>query len=482
MKKITKFLVFVAIMVFGMFSFVSAQSVVVKTLSATNINDTSAILNAKVGSFSNITEYRLYWSTGTITSDSQYIVVNESDVHEDFNGGFSEEDILHASKNLSGLLPNTTYHYNIWLVNKNGTFNVPISMGIDQTFKTLPTQNIFKPVSDITGDSATVNFQLPGNVVGLNLNLYKSNDLSTPIKIVDLFAGEIDLNFKGTHKFTNLVQDTQYTVIATGTGNILYGNNNRISFTTNRVDYSLTITLNGQHPAGSSVQASINGANIANGNCSAQNDESTNCTIQINQNEKVTLTQSSASDALFTWWQGDCTGSHDSCEFTMDSNKNVSAEFNKINIIPSSNDPTKLNPNQKPVNSNGATYKVNLDSENGGLVPCGIIRKETKDANGNTVLGEIERPCNFDYFIVLLNNLVRWILFYLAIPLAAIMFAYAGFLMLFSGGEATKKKKAIHIFTGVAIGLVIVAAAWIIVHTLLIILGVNSVYNWFGLA
>jgi hypothetical protein len=82
----------------------------------------------------------------------------------------------------------------------------------------------------------------------------------------------------------------------------------------------------------------------------------------------------------------------------------------------------------------------------------------------------------------MINKVVKFILIDLAVPIAAIMFAYAGFLMLTSGGETSKRAKAKSIFVNVAIGLALVAAAWLIVHTILIIVGAKTGagWNWFG--
>jgi hypothetical protein len=98
-----------------------------------------------------------------------------------------------------------------------------------------------------------------------------------------------------------------------------------------------------------------------------------------------------------------------------------------------------------------------------GLVPCG---------------GAGEPVCDFNMLMTLINRLINFILFSLAVPLAAIMFAYAGILLLTSGGNSSQKEKAKKVFTGVAIGLVIAAAAWLIVHVILSILGYSG--GWIG--
>ena len=60
----------------------------------------------------------------------------------------------------------------------------------------------------------------------------------------------------------------------------------------------------------------------------------------------------------------------------------------------------------------------------------------------------------FNEFLTLINNIVNFILFSLAVPIAAIMFFYAGFLMITAGGvSASSKTKAKNIFTNTVIDL-----------------------------
>ena len=68
----------------------------------------------------------------------------------------------------------------------------------------------------------------------------------------------------------------------------------------------------------------------------------------------------------------------------------------------------------------------------------------------------------------------------MVVPITAIMFFYAGFLMITGGGEsASSRTKAKKIFTNAVIGLVVAVGAWVIVHTLLSILGYDA--SWIGL-
>lgn len=109
------------------------------------------------------------------------------------------------------------------------------------------------------------------------------------------------------------------------------------------------------------------------------------------------------------------------------------------------------------------------------LVPCGVEKYPVvPGAKGAETGGGIVEPCQFKHIFLLLNRLVKYIFMYLVVPIAAIMFAYAGFLMLFSGGNASKSEKAKGIFMNVFIGLVIAAAAWLIINTVLNIVGFNG--------
>ena len=68
----------------------------------------------------------------------------------------------------------------------------------------------------------------------------------------------------------------------------------------------------------------------------------------------------------------------------------------------------------------------------------------------------------------------------LALPIAAMMFAYAGFLMVTAGESAAEARtKAKGIFTNALIGMVLAFACWIIVYSLLQILGYND-GAWIG--
>jgi hypothetical protein len=154
--------------------------------------------------------------------------------------------------------------------------------------------------------------------------------------------------------------------------------------------------------------------------------------------------------------------------------------------------------------SSSASTTLTIDKDNGGLVPCGnevysqytyktydkktgdIIaingpfdkKKEKLLSDEADISGQAVNPCGFDHLMILINKTINFILIDLAVPIAAIMFVYAGFLLLTSGGESGKKTTAKKIFTNVAIGLIIVAVAWLAVQLLLSLLGYDGA--WLG--
>jgi len=99
----------------------------------------------------------------------------------------------------------------------------------------------------------------------------------------------------------------------------------------------------------------------------------------------------------------------------------------------------------------------------GGLVPCG---------------GTDEPACDFTQFMNLINRVIKFILFDLAMPIAAIMFAWAGILLVTAGGSTERVGKAKRIFTNVAVGFIIAVLAWLIIRTILSILGFEG--DWIG--
>lgn len=94
-----------------------------------------------------------------------------------------------------------------------------------------------------------------------------------------------------------------------------------------------------------------------------------------------------------------------------------------------------------------------------GLVPC-------------------DTTCGFDDVIKLAQNVIEFLIFKIAAPLGAVMFAYAGFLYVTNRGNEGQVSQAHEIFLYVFWGLVVCLAAWLIVNFILVfLLGDGSTYN-----
>lgn len=93
------------------------------------------------------------------------------------------------------------------------------------------------------------------------------------------------------------------------------------------------------------------------------------------------------------------------------------------------------------------------------IVPCG---------------GSGQQACNFGFFITLIKNVINFLIFKLAVPLAAISFAVAGVMILTAGDNTGQVEKAKEIFWNVVIGLIVALSAWLIVIAILTALGARG--------
>jgi hypothetical protein len=108
----------------------------------------------------------------------------------------------------------------------------------------------------------------------------------------------------------------------------------------------------------------------------------------------------------------------------------------------------------------------------GGIVPCG---RERDDAT----TPEFENcPCRLCDLFVLVDRIIKFALFKIVVPLAVLMIVIGGIMFLTAGGNPERISSAKKLMTNVAIGILIIFAAWIIVNTILMLIGVA---DWTGL-
>lgn len=90
-----------------------------------------------------------------------------------------------------------------------------------------------------------------------------------------------------------------------------------------------------------------------------------------------------------------------------------------------------------------------------GLVPCD---------GPASIARSSERVCNFQAFLRGIDKIIDW-MFIIAVPLSLVSFAYAG--ILFMSGKEANISHGKEIFGKVVWGIVIMAAGWLIVHTII---------------
>lgn len=92
---------------------------------------------------------------------------------------------------------------------------------------------------------------------------------------------------------------------------------------------------------------------------------------------------------------------------------------------------------------------------------------------GARIVPECTGPkgCGLCDFFLLITNIYDFIAFKLAPPVAGILIVFAGALFLISGGSEERISQAKKIFVNVVIGLVFVFASWLIVNSVIQVIG-----------
>jgi len=112
----------------------------------------------------------------------------------------------------------------------------------------------------------------------------------------------------------------------------------------------------------------------------------------------------------------------------------------------------------------------------GGLVPC------ARDCNVPPVSGidliDETCPCQLCHLFVMADKILDFI-FFIIIPLVAVlMLVIGGLVFFFAGTSPQRLSQAKSIITSTIFGLIIIFAAWLIINTFFVIIGVAG---WTGL-
>ena len=113
-----------------------------------------------------------------------------------------------------------------------------------------------------------------------------------------------------------------------------------------------------------------------------------------------------------------------------------------------------------------------------GLVPCGLAEDDPNQEGDQTV------DCTFCHFFVMINGIVRFIMFTLTPVVAVLMLVIGGGMFFFAGAKSSLLLRAKGVIWSVVIGLLIIFSAWIIVNTVLTKTGIvdpvegRGLLNW----
>lgn len=120
-------------------------------------------------------------------------------------------------------------------------------------------------------------------------------------------------------------------------------------------------------------------------------------------------------------------------------------------------------PNDNNLNLLGSDFVIQDQVSGVGFV--------SKDCGYNLLKGG--RMCGLSDLLLLINRIIDYI-FVLILPIASIVFVYVGYLYITSGGDPGKRSKAKSAMIKLVTGIVMIMAAWLIVRTILVSLGVGE--------
>jgi phosphodiesterase/alkaline phosphatase D-like protein len=226
----------------------------VSSVSATGITGTGALLNGSVNA-----------NNTSTTATFDYGTTNSPYLHTDIAstpGTVTGTSVTPISLAVTGLIPNTTYHYRVKGVNTAGTTN-----GTDLTFSTLAVVSTANttPATGITTTGATLNGSINANnastVVSFEYGLttsYGTNVTATQSPVSGTTATTV------TYSLTGLVPNTTYHYRVKGVNTAGTANGTDLTFTTLAAGTTTTTTpATGISTTGATLNGSINANNAS---------------------------------------------------------------------------------------------------------------------------------------------------------------------------------------------------------------------------
>jgi hypothetical protein len=112
-----------------------------------------------------------------------------------------------------------------------------------------------------------------------------------------------------------------------------------------------------------------------------------------------------------------------------------------------------------PLISLAGEYQANGETVHyEGVVPCGKSQPSPGESS------QVTMDCQFCHFFVMIEGIIDVVLFKIIPPIAVLMLLIGGVMFMFGGGNPAILARGKTIMTSVAIGLVIIFAAWLIIN------------------
>ncbi|MBI4137897.1 MAG: transglycosylase SLT domain-containing protein [Candidatus Sungbacteria bacterium] len=105
-------------------------------------------------------------------------------------------------------------------------------------------------------------------------------------------------------------------------------------------------------------------------------------------------------------------------------------------------------------------------AQGSGLIPCGTKTLTTESGDKITA-----NPCTACDIFKLAQNILNFLWTYVSVPLAALLFAYGGILMILGGASAPLREKGKKVIINVLWGLAIIFFSWIAIDTIMKLVG-----------
>ncbi len=320
-------------------SFVTpAEAPTVTTSNVSNISPTSAQSGGQITSVngSPISASGIVWGLSSNPTVSSYL-------------GKTADGTSSASSPwisyITGLSQGTTYHVRAYATNGAGT-----SYGSDVSFTT-SYQNYALTVSK-TG-SGTIS----GTASGTAGNIL-SGCSSYPCTVNVSSGASVSLTASPSAGY--VFSNWSGACTGTGTCNFTMNSNKSVTATFSLAPYTLTVSKAGT--GSGTITSSPSGISCG-----------TTCSASFYPNDLIDLVATPSTGSTFSGWSGACTGASSVCSFVMNSNKSVTATFNKavLTVTPSAGSGGSISPSTSQSITYGYTMSFTVSPNSGYISSVG---------------------------------------------------------------------------------------------------------------